>query len=152
MISIPRDEQIDVFMETARSHLNRWYIWGGDDPFGFDCSGLVVECLKAAGLIETDEDFTADGLWHKYHHGREVARKDVSEGCLALWFNNRGRATHVAICTSNHFCITADGGGSKTNTEADARKHNAYIKFRPIDHRRSAPRFVDPFVSGRSKG
>ena len=54
------------FLKSALSYLGTPYIWGGDDPSGFDCSGFVVECLKTAGFLSENEDYTADGLLHKY--------------------------------------------------------------------------------------
>lgn len=54
------------FVTTALSYLGTPYIWGGDDPSGFDCSGFVIECLKSVGLLSENEDFTADGLYRKF--------------------------------------------------------------------------------------
>ena len=53
------------FIKTALSNLGTHDIWGGDDPSGFDCSGFVIECLKAVGLLSEQEDYTADGLYRK---------------------------------------------------------------------------------------
>ena len=39
------------FLQTALAYLGTPYVWGGDDPSGFDCSGFVIECLKSAGLL-----------------------------------------------------------------------------------------------------
>lgn len=52
---------------TALSYLGTPYIWGGDDPSGFDCSGFVIECLKSVGLLSEKEDYTADGLYHLFN-------------------------------------------------------------------------------------
>lgn len=129
------------FMYFIRSLLGRWYIWGGDDPSGFDCSGMVVEGLKAIGAVPYDSDFTADQLWRRY---KPYTVGKPTEGCLAFWFTGE-RATHVAVCLDEEFCITADGGGHTVLTETDAIKNNAFIKIRPITHRSNMPKFVRLF-------
>ena len=123
------------FMETVKLYEGRWYIWGGDDPLGFDCSGLVIEGLKAAGEVANDDDFTADGLWNKYKHLQvDKARR----GSLAFWFDKRGHAVHVAVCLSEFSYIGAEGGGRHVNTMEDAMKANAFIKRRPLRSRPGA--------------
>ena len=133
-----RDEK-QAFMITVESHLNTPYLWGGDNFSGLDCSGLVVEGLKACGRIGSKEDYSADMLWCKYPHHRVNKPK---RGALIFWFNDKGKATHVAIAVNDFFCLTADGGGSKTKTVEDAIKQNAFIKIRPISHRKATPRYV----------
>lgn len=140
MISKPAAKE--WFMRYIMSLLNTPYLWGGDDPMsGFDCSGMVVEGLKSVGGLGYKEDCTANDLWFRFkkHH---VA--DPRRGCLAFWFRG-DRAIHVAVCLTHEICITADSGGSGTLTLKDARKQNAFIKFRPIDHRLSEPKFIDLF-------
>jgi len=50
------------FLQSALSYLGTPYVWGGDDPSGFDCSGFVIECLKSAGILNEREDYTAESL------------------------------------------------------------------------------------------
>jgi len=134
-------EQRYWFIKIAESFLGKWYIYGGDDPDGFDCSGMVIEGLKSVGEIKLHEDASADDLWKKYQ-ARQISQPEA--GDLAFWFTEE-RATHVAVCISPFFCITADGGGSATLTLEDARKQNAFIKIRHIWHRKNNPKFVNVF-------
>jgi len=138
----------EVFMRTAYAYIGKWYIWGGDDPDGFDCSGLVVECLKSAGVIFDKEDFTANRLWQAFKHSQVI---EPDEGCLVFYFIDGGIkggsdfAYHVGICSTEFHCINADGGNSKCKTIADAKKYDAFIKERPIDKRRGLRAFVNLF-------
>lgn len=117
------------FLRTALAYLGTPYIWGGDDPSGFDCSGLVVECLKSVGLLKESEDLTADGLYRRFEKGRiELPR----QGALLFYLGGSGKATHVVICLDGFFQIGASGGGA-TNIDFSIAWHtNAYVKIRPI--------------------
>ena len=134
------------FMHNAMSLLHIPYKWGGDDPTGFDCSGMVIDSLQACGLLLPKTDYTANSLWQKYEFNRISG--DALEGDLIFWFTN-DKATHVAIALDNHFCLSADGGGSRTATKQDAIKQNAFIKIRPINHRTSPLRIVRLFNDTR---
>lgn len=139
------------FMKTILAMLNTPYIWGGDDPSGFDCSGMVIEGLKVVGAMKQHEDMTANDLWNKYKMN-EITAYPIGvatpmEGDLAFWFSG-DTATHVAVCIDDRYCITADGGGKKTKTLQDAIEQNAFIKIRLINHRVSKPRIVRIFDEG----
>ena len=131
------------FLQVIQSHLNRFYIWGGDDPDGFDCSGLIIDGLQAIGRFPSHSDATADGLWHRFKTNEVPLR--ARPGSLLFWFNNKGRAIHVAAALDKDYCVTADGGGARIKTVEDAKKYNAYIKIRRIDHRKTFPRILDIF-------
>ncbi len=117
------------FLKTALAYLGTPYRWGGDDPSGYDCSGFVIECLKTCGLLKETEDLTADGLYHRFDH---CNTEHPVPGCLLFTFNEKGRATHVVICLDSAFQIGASGGTRYTVNKAEAWKHNAYVKIRPI--------------------
>jgi hypothetical protein len=110
------------------------YRWGGDDPSGFDCSGLAVEVLQGVGLFDRKADDNANGLFHRFPSVEKPHR-----GCLAFWGrrdDSRLRATHVEIVVKTRdaqtWTVGASGGGSKTKTEADAWRQNAFVKLRPV--------------------
>jgi cell wall-associated NlpC family hydrolase len=151
----------DFAVRYAERFIGRPYRWGGDDPSGFDCSGLCVEVLQACGLFDRKSDATADTLWRTF--ARLQTTDVVRPGCLVL-FGTPERATHVEIvCRVDQrnapvpggvrqtviTTIGASGGGSKTLTDADAWAQNAYVKVRPIriaGARQDVLGFVDPFV------
>lgn len=132
-------------LKLAWSYVNLPYRWGGDDPMtGFDCSGMVVELLKAVGALPLHADLGADMLWRMYIPARPEAG-EAAAGHLAFWFNDKGEATHVAVCVDGEFCLTANGGGRATKELADAVRMNAFVTLRRLDHRSDQPRFVRLF-------
>lgn len=136
------DRQKEIFLQVADSYLKEWYIWGGDDPDGFDCSGLVIECLKSIGYLFDKEDYSAEGLWKIY---KSSQIPNASAGCLVFYFDTDDKAYHVGICIDEWHCINADGGNSKCKTVQDAKKFDAFIKIRPIDKRKAKRAYVNLF-------
>lgn len=133
----------EIALKIAWSYRGLWYKWGGDDPSGFDCSGLIVEILKSVGIIKRQTDYTASGLWNKFQHHVILTPK---AGALVFWKTAYGTINHVEICIDGEHAIGASGGGSKTLTEADAIRQNAFIKIRPIVGReRIVAGYIYPF-------
>ena len=117
-------------LKTALAYLGTPYIWGGDDPMGFDCSGFVIECLKTVGLIAETEDFNADRLLKKYEKYRINKPKS---GALLFYLDRNNRAYHVTICLDSDYQIGASGGDQVTVDRQKASQQNAFVKIRPIN-------------------
>lgn len=125
---------------VAWKYVSTWYRWGGDDPSGFDCSGLVIELLSSVGIVPNGFDSTAEGLRQLF------SAKSVpgpAEGCLV--FYGATKATHVAYVIDESHAIGANGGSSKTTDLAAAIRDNAFVKVRPIHYRSDILGYVDPF-------
>jgi len=138
----PQREQRRIFLKTVEAYLLKPYEWGGQGFDAVDCSGLVVEGLRAAGLIGDKEDIFADGLWRKYRDKYTVPRP--RSGCLIFWFRNN-RAVHIAVGIGTYHCIGAHGGDSSVKTEDDADKREAFVKIRPTNYRGETFRCLDLF-------
>ena len=130
----------DLALKYIWQYCGTPYLWGGAGPF-FDCSGLAVEFLQAAGLMYSNEDATAHGLYLKFKNKQSLP----GAGCLVFWFKD-GHAVHVEIMVSRSQTLGASGGGSKTKTIADAIKQNAYVKLRPVNHRGDIYKITNPFL------
>ena len=125
------------------SFLGLPYRWGGDDPVhGFDCSGLIVEVLQGVGLLPHGSDFTANGLFLRWKDN--VVDKGYA-GCICLWFNQAGLATHVEMMADDIHTIGASGGGSATTSTEAAATQNAFVKQRPLGYRGQNYKLIDPF-------
>ena len=146
IINILKGESADreIVLRVALSYLGTFYRWGGDDPQGFDCSGLVVECMKSIGKISRKLDFTANTMFTRWANGRV----DTPEpGDLVFWHSkvNSLHITHVEIALNDRLAIGASGGGSKTRTIQDAIDQNAFIKIRPFRSRGNLKAFINPY-------
>lgn len=129
-------------IDYAERFIGKPYIWGGDDPIrGFDCSGLVQEILAAVGL-DPAGDQNAEALYQYFKvHGKVC---EVAEAGALAFFGKGPVATHVAFCIDGSRMVEAGGGGSKTLTEADAIKQNAYVRIRPVDRRKDIRGYLMP--------
>ena len=133
----------DMALKIAWKFYGTYYTWGGDDPSGFDCSGLIVECLKSVDCLPRSGDWTAASLWHRF----PIKPANGKAGDLVFWSNvPNGRIIHIEMCISEELSIGASGGGSRTKTRQDAIRHNAFIKVRPFDSRKNLFGFADPYV------
>jgi len=132
---------LEIALKVAWTFVGTFYRWGGDDPSGFDCSGLAIEILKSVGFVDRNYDSTASGIYEKFKH------KDVykpATGCFIFWSDENGKIIHIEFCINEMLTIGASGGGSKTLTLEDAEKQNAYVKVRPI--REGYSNIVNPFM------
>ena len=98
---------------------------------GFDCSGLVIECLKGVGIYPHKKDETANDLFKRYEKNWHTK---LTVPCLLFWFTD-GRAGHVAIYIGSGCFIEAGGGGSSTITKEAATSQNAFVKLNHITNR-----------------
>ncbi len=128
-------------IEYAMRFIGVPYRWGGENPItGFDCSGLVQEVLRGIGM-DPPGDQTAQALYHAFE---KHSVESISEGCLLFFGKSNQHITHVAIALNSTLMIEAGGGGHLTLTEKDAAAQNAFVRIRPISHRRDLVAFVLP--------
>ena len=139
-----REERRAIALEYAKSWLGRPYRWGGDDPSGIDCSGLVIEILQGVGLLPHGWDGTAQMIYDQFR-GCVISGPPLP-GSLVFYRNPSGYISHVGMIISDPIVLQAGGGGSSTHTPEDAWKQNAFVKIRPIDYRPEARILVDPFL------
>lgn len=137
------DMDKDQFVKACFQFLNIPYIWGGDDPIiGYDCSGLAQELYAMLG-IDPKGDQTAQALYNAF---ASKSNRVGDVGSLVFYGKSKTSITHVGVMISPTAMIEAGGGGSKTNTNSDAAKQNAYIRIRPINRRTDVVAVLQPLA------
>lgn len=138
----------EIALRAAWKYLGKWYLWGGDNPQGFDCSGFVIECLKSGGILPVRGDWTASELWYKFTEKCSV--HSPKAGCLVFFrklTDPSQKIVHVEMCLDGELSIGAMGGGKYVKTIADAFAHDAFIKIRKFREKGNlvVHGYVDPF-------
>lgn len=124
--------------EYAQKFIGAPYIWAGDGSGakfnGWDCSGLVLECLWALGILP-QKDMTAQGIHDAImdKSGHVVPRMYIAADDLLFFGKDVHHITHVAIALDNLLMVEAGGGGSKCKTPATS---TGMVRVRPIESRR----------------
>lgn len=78
----------------AKKHLGVPYVWAGNEPSGFDCSGFTSFVYKNAGI--TLPRRAVD----QYDGSRKLKEKNVQKGDL-VFFDNGSGISHVGIVISD---------------------------------------------------
>lgn len=131
----------------ALSLIGTPYKWGGSNPLeGFDCSGYVQEILKAGG-IDPPGDQTAQALYDYFSRNGSVNK--YGPGALAFFGDSVLKIKHVAFCIDEHKCIEATGGNPSTLTPDAAIQQGAYVRMRPIKHRKDLQAVIMPYYPHR---
>lgn len=98
-----RQEKINAVISVAKSKLGSPYVWGGNGPSTFDCSGFTVYAFKHGAGITLPRVSK-----HQATVGRYVSREDLRPGDLVFWGNP---IHHVAIYLGNGKYIHAPQPG-----------------------------------------
>lgn len=140
------DIKKDVFISYLSRFIgDRYYkgdgegseITSSDDPiFGWTCSGLVCEGLRAVGMVEPRFRATANKIFDLFQD-KEVdgppRRGDI------IFYGKRGigepnHFTHIAIMYDDLHILEAGGGANDTDTDIEAAKRNAFVRIRPVEY------------------
>ena len=109
-------EAAGIAIARAATHLGKPYLWGGNGPDRFDCSGLTVDAYRAAGIALPR---TAAQQWFA---GPPVALADLAPGDLLYWADDLADAQ-----TIHHVAISL--GGSRMLA---APHTGAFVRIQPV--------------------
>ena len=101
--NIARTAPVDEVPYIAKSFLNAPYLWGGKTHFGIDCSGLMQQVLKVAG-VKIPRD-----AYQQIECGEQINFEDREYGDLVFFKNKEGRIHHVGIISDKNKIIHAHG-------------------------------------------
>jgi cell wall-associated NlpC family hydrolase len=100
--------QGQAIVNYAQKYKGARYVWGGESPNGFDCSGFTWYVYSNAAKMEIGR--TEDEQWK---HGRSVSRGAWQPGDLVFFENTFERGlSHVGIFVSGSNFIHAENEGT----------------------------------------
>ncbi|MVX64419.1 glycoside hydrolase [Clostridium chromiireducens] len=104
-VALPSDisDSTKKLIEDAEKYLKVPYLWGGESPDGFDCSGFMQYVFKAQGIdlpriSEEQQKFATT-----------INMSEINPGDLV--FNKPSEATHVGMYIGNDMYIQASHSG-----------------------------------------
>lgn len=129
----------ELFLDYAKSFMGIPYIYGGKSRTpGLDCSGFVMQCLEAFGVLEGE--FNAQEIYNELSAKGNNLINDM--GVLFFFGKSKTLISHVAIELIPGLMIECGGGDHTTRTIEEAAKRNACVRIRPITHRKDQVGFL----------
>ena len=144
-LSATRSERIEAMIGYAWTQIGSSYTWGGAGSysFGFDCSGLVLQSLYAAGMDPQPIDVIRHA-WPSYRTSQElyaysgfqhVPFNQRQRGDL-IFYTTNGVVTHVSIYLGDDMVVHTDWMGRPARMDHITAGYSWY---------RIAPTVVRPF-------
>ncbi|MFI6981914.1 NlpC/P60 family protein [Embleya sp. NPDC050154] len=84
---------VSAAIAYAKAQLGKPYVWGGEGPRGYDCSGLVMQAWRKAGV--NMPHFAAT----QYFESKPVSYRNLRPGDLIFWSETKSASDihHVAM-------------------------------------------------------
>ncbi|MGW8552606.1 C40 family peptidase [Streptomyces tubercidicus] len=122
-----RSSGVERAVDYALAQLGKPYIWGGNGPAGYDCSGLVQQAYQRAGIslprVASDQ----------YGAATNISQSSLRRGDLLFWSSN-GRQSgvhHVAIYLGGGRYVEAPRPGKNVRIAVLYRGHYPTLFGRP---------------------
>ncbi len=90
-----QQKKSDMAISCADNYLGTPYLWGGTTKNGIDCSALMQNCYRHAGLWIPRTSWQQADYWK----GRDVSRDELKRGDLVFFRRGKGIG-HVGLVTS----------------------------------------------------
>ena len=133
----------EQFVTYCKEFVGLPYVWGGDGPDSYDCSGLVQKLLARLGM-DPEGDQTAQDLYrHFKEYGAATPVLEPVVGTL-LFFGKPARIGHVGIALDSLQMIEAARGGPEVTSVEIALEIGAKVAVNPISRRRDLVSALKP--------
>lgn len=97
---------------TAKSYVGVPYVFGGETPDGWDCSGFVTWVLhRVHGVDLPNNNHTVASQFYVWGGAKTILRSQCSPGDLVCW------PTHIGIAISRDRLVHAPGLFQKTREQ-----------------------------------
>lgn len=102
--------QLNQLVSYAKKELGKPYIWGGNGPNGYDCSGFINYCYRSIGIT------LPRTTYYLYNSGVNIDPNDMSEWQVGDLLVNQGTIDgrgngHVVMYIGNGKTIECTSGG-----------------------------------------
>ncbi|MDF2500979.1 MAG: NlpC/P60 family protein [Anaerosporomusa subterranea] len=94
-------------LNTAKQYMGVPYVWGGETPTGFDCSGFTQYVLKQNGI--TIPRTAAE----QYQSGVSIMKSNLKTGDLVFFTTYKPGASHVGFYMGDGKFIHASSGAKQ---------------------------------------
>lgn len=120
--AVVASSKADRAVAAALTQVGVRYVWGGETPGGFDCSGLVQWTYGQAGvsLPRTSQAQSTRGV--------EVSRSEIQPGDLLFYGSGRRNIWHVAMAVNGTQVIQAPQKGSRVSVRSLYTKNLVVIR------------------------
>ena len=106
---------MDAVIAFAAAQVGKAYIWGGEGPNGYDCSGLVMMAFRQSGI------YLPHGSQAQYGLGTKIPLSQARPGDLVFYGASGATNHHVGIYVGNGRMINA------LNSNAGIRYDSIYL-------------------------
>jgi cell wall-associated NlpC family hydrolase len=109
-VGAPNGSAVDNAISYARAQLGKPYIFGGEGPYGYDCSGLTMMAYRYAGIYIGSH--SVNNQWYTAaSRGQIVSYGDRQPGDLIFWGDGPGDFYHIGIYIGGGMMIAAPTEG-----------------------------------------
>jgi cell wall-associated NlpC family hydrolase len=109
-VGAPNGSAVDNAISYARAQLGKPYIFGGEGPYGYDCSGLTMMAYRYAGIYIGSH--SVNNQWYTAaSRGQIVSYGNRQPGDLIFWGDGPGDFYHVGIYIGGGMMIAAPTEG-----------------------------------------
>jgi cell wall-associated NlpC family hydrolase len=106
----PNGNVVQTAISYARAQLGKPYIFGGEGPTGYDCSGLTMKAYASAGLYIGSHSVN-NQYYTAANRGQLVSYSAKQAGDLIFWGSGPGDFYHVGIYIGGGMMIAAPTEG-----------------------------------------